>query len=123
MAEIRGAKNLNESIRFQNQSKETRQLGPSRHQKRRERRTRSATQRDTFGPHAQREALPEIHPRRRAPEHGERKDVEDRKGDDDLPAALVDLGEVGNGRTGGGQGEVADEPDDEGADRFPEGAR
>ena len=85
-------------------------------------RTRSATQRDTLSPHAQREALPEIHPRRRAPKHREPKDVEDRKGDEGVPAALVSLGEICGGRTGGCEGEMADEPGDDGADRFPDGA-
>ena len=49
--------------------------------------------------------------------------MEDRKGNDGVPAALVSLGEGCNGRTGRRKGEVADESDDEGADGFPDGAR
>ena len=122
-AAMRGAKN--KSKKFHNQSEKnasTRHVQRgNRKPKRCERRTRSTTQCDTLGPHAQREALPEIHPRRRAPKHREPKDVEDRKGDDDVPAALVSLGKVCGGRTGEREGEVADEPNDDGTDGFPDG--
>lgn len=83
--------------------------------------TRGTAQCDTLGPHAQREALPEIHPRRRAPKHRESKHMQDRKCDEGVPPALVSLGEVCGGCTGGRQGEVTDEPGDDGADGFPDG--
>lgn len=48
--------------------------------------------------------------------------MEDSKGDECVPAALVSLRELAGRRTTRREGEMADEPGDDGAGSFPEGA-